>query len=1688
MIDNISVIKHNKLILYSLNDFFDDINMQNSIRRAKSEAISQKYASCHVEEIGNGSSNNTSVFCIPNPDIPGEKLALKIISYITTTYSHEQEADEVIRDLGNDIHTKNRIIEEIINGLKTQDCRNVIPLSGYDTIIWKCPKYNRIGIDYVLKMPLAECISNTISRYIIRRNAKTHTLLMEEKPASEELILQIGLDLCIALQDLHTQGIIHRDIKPDNIFWYREHYCLGDFGIAVENPSLQNFHVGTEQYCAPEQALDIFTDKYDHRMDIYSLGLVLYELADTMPVSAHYNQRIKEQYLPDLPSVSKGLNEILHKACQFDPSNRYQSAEAFWSDLHLIQKNPTYIPSYPVPKNSYAYAASGIKTAGTSMDTAYSSGRKGSPYGRKQLQKKAENSIVSPETIWKAGKFWYEESCKQGNRFAGLDIDKRIMSLSSTTSSHVTDLPINVFTDQRSGNHQKPLSEIISRPEELHNMYLIGEGGIGKTTALYSIMEDTYRNKIYSEPDGDEKQIIPLFIELSKAPACYCGAYAAAQSTFIRRYLFMLITSLSSQHLISENAVEMTRIMQTENIAAVQKVDNLLRSNNDKAHYLLLLDGLNEVSRIQLSDPDDNYIGTPSRLIIDEMQELLKYSNISIIITSRADEMLGNSERLFNRLYLTGVSETDIKKYLTQNRLSYKTVQNNKRLMETLKIPLFLKLYSQLYLTSEVSTPGEILYAFFSERSAKYTVRNRIMKIKEDQRSSGESPATNLINTKMQWFILDFLLPELGWYMEKNELYAVNLTMIKEVIDSVLTGTLDSDICGKYGTTMFCDYHNGRDGSVNTRTYAEQLLGLTSDHQGYIQVIVDYCVYSFGILYVNNDNYSFIHQHVRDFFAALKIITDLKFAIHIQEQYQDKTASMKRLNELNNTLLSTSVSQFMSELSDTLNMEYRYNFYITTLKIYRNIFNDQAALGVKNIVQIIYRLQGNLANINLSELDLRNVPLHGIDIKNSLFHHSLINKKNFSEKKEAVSWFEDAIFSPDNKHMILLDHKQFRIYNVVSLYEEYVSPEFKTTHYGRITVEYSPSGNLFYIFFESWDKPFPHIIEVWDSNKHKKLKKIRIFEIFHLDINLSGRRFVKISPDDSYLIVASNFNKFMLYPIFSELKKERIFLRRHSQLNFVARLFGGCSCIAADPCKKYIAFENSRFFKAKDLNVFIYNAETLKYETDISISSLEEHEYITYLLFSPNGEYLAVISSDSIYILATYNWTVYRTLSNKTRYGEIKRYIEGKFLYYNSAQCLLLPLKSKHDEYIYVLWEIKKNNLIHMESENNKEIFDCLNTSILFREDENLKLQKVLFDSSTEQTIYEKYDYKHPGRITDAFYTLDHKYFVIYSEKYIQIRDSSSHEILHELSFQKEISSVCCSNSELYVAMSQGDIEIVEIETCKTKNVIATHFSIYGIALSPKHKYIIVEHDIDSEHNLHTFTIYDSVTFILVYTFYSRRLLFSPLDDKLILAFSSGNVKSKLMEQWSIKKCDGQYQIKLLNTVHWETIGKKLKKHGYYLGIYTWQFIPRADKLAVYIYQDDVYKLFIWDLKNLTCEKDLKALRPTNFFHALNGFFAAESGISSLKIRDFKNLKYDSRIQINESYRDTGSITVYENEVLLLYNDRVVILNLISGEYKSVLFLPGINVQNAEFTQLHSTSDIDDNFLKGLKMHNAIID
>lgn len=215
--------------------------------------------------------------------------------------------------------------------------------------------------------------------------------------------------------------------------------------------------------------------------------------------------------------------------------------------------------------------------------------------------------------------------------------------------------------------------------------------------------------------------------------------------------------------------------MDKEDTSMTDYMEQLLNTDKENTRYLLLLDGLNEVSKKQLSTKEKDFLGTPSELIVDEIKELLeKHKNITAIITSRADETLYDLDASFKRLYLTGVSEPVIEDYLANCKIPFEMVCKNSRLMETLKTPLFLKLYAQLYNTADISTPGEILYAFFSERSTKYTVRNRIAEIKLDRKKAGDGYVSNSLDEKMQWFILDFILPENGWYMEKNSLYSIN--------------------------------------------------------------------------------------------------------------------------------------------------------------------------------------------------------------------------------------------------------------------------------------------------------------------------------------------------------------------------------------------------------------------------------------------------------------------------------------------------------------------------------------------------------------------------------------------------------------------------------------------------------------------------------------------------------------------------------------------------------------------------------------------------------------------------------------------------------------------------------------------------------------------------------------------------
>ena len=173
-------------------------------------------------------------------------------------------------------------------------------------------------------------------------------------PLTEEQIITLGCDICSALELCNREQVIHRDIKPENIFVnHFGHYKLGDFGIArtLENSTGGLSQKGTYNYMAPEVASSA---DYDHRVDIYSLGMVLYRLLNNnLPpfLSAEkrlnpterklaLDRRLKGEALPPPANASSGMAAVILKACAYSPNHRYANATSMKQALLQLKNKP----------------------------------------------------------------------------------------------------------------------------------------------------------------------------------------------------------------------------------------------------------------------------------------------------------------------------------------------------------------------------------------------------------------------------------------------------------------------------------------------------------------------------------------------------------------------------------------------------------------------------------------------------------------------------------------------------------------------------------------------------------------------------------------------------------------------------------------------------------------------------------------------------------------------------------------------------------------------------------------------------------------------------------------------------------------------------------------------------------------------------------------------------------------------------------------------------------------------------------------------------------------------------------------------------------------------------------------------------------------------------------------------------
>jgi tRNA A-37 threonylcarbamoyl transferase component Bud32 len=158
-----------------------------------------------------------------------------------------------------------------------------------------------------------------------------------------EQVLEVAFKCARALSFAHARGVTHRDIKPGNILYSTEptDVRIGDFGLAVNigSETTQVTGVGSPAYMSPEQIRD---EVVDHRTDLYSLGVVMYQLlSGILPYRGSNKFSIIfqiTQYEPPPPSshrpeVPESLDRIVRRAMQKDPAQRYQSGDELAEDL-----------------------------------------------------------------------------------------------------------------------------------------------------------------------------------------------------------------------------------------------------------------------------------------------------------------------------------------------------------------------------------------------------------------------------------------------------------------------------------------------------------------------------------------------------------------------------------------------------------------------------------------------------------------------------------------------------------------------------------------------------------------------------------------------------------------------------------------------------------------------------------------------------------------------------------------------------------------------------------------------------------------------------------------------------------------------------------------------------------------------------------------------------------------------------------------------------------------------------------------------------------------------------------------------------------------------------------------------------------------------------------------------------------
>lgn len=207
----------------------------------------------------------------------------------------------------------------------------------------------------IYDMGFSECVQYIVMEFIDGITLKDY--IDSEKVLNWKDAVHFVIQILRALQHAHNRGIVHRDIKPQNIMLLTDGTIkVMDFGIAKfareESRTATDQAIGTVHYISPEQARG---DVIDAKSDIYSIGIMFYEMLtgckpfDTdnpVSIAVMHMQNVAERPRNINPNIPSGLEEIIMHAMEKDASKRYQSASEMIRDIEAFKANNQIIFGY----------------------------------------------------------------------------------------------------------------------------------------------------------------------------------------------------------------------------------------------------------------------------------------------------------------------------------------------------------------------------------------------------------------------------------------------------------------------------------------------------------------------------------------------------------------------------------------------------------------------------------------------------------------------------------------------------------------------------------------------------------------------------------------------------------------------------------------------------------------------------------------------------------------------------------------------------------------------------------------------------------------------------------------------------------------------------------------------------------------------------------------------------------------------------------------------------------------------------------------------------------------------------------------------------------------------------------------------------------------------------------------------